>query len=68
MLFFAVATVLQLVTTVQAGSGEWKVGDGGWGVKEVKFRIWGSVGNRLRVVVSVRNRFREKILPISHSQ
>ena len=43
---------------------------GKWGVKEVKFRVGGSVrikfrvkgsvGNRFRVGLSVRNRFREK--------
>ena len=46
------------------------MGSAGWGVKEVKFRVWGSVGsksrargsvgNRLRVGASVRNRCRER--------
>ena len=49
------------------------MGSAGWGVKEVKFRVRGSVGvkfrvrgsvgNIFRVGVSVRNRFREKYCP-----
>ena len=59
-------TLLQLVTTVQVASVEWKVRNAGWGLKGVKirfrgrvgvkFRVWDSVGKRFRVEVSVRNR------------
>ena len=38
----------------------YKSGSEEWGVKGVEFRVRGSVGNRLRVGVSIRNRFRYK--------